>query len=374
MPVPNSPKNPFDQQSVSDFSRDRYGHAARSSKRAAHASGQAAHASRGGEAPRPDSGAYRASVPYHAGAPRNPGTGAHRGAAPAAYRNAAPAARSNAAPAAHWGVGGNAQPFDMGNAAAKKRKNGPWTAVLVIAVLVLVLCLAVLGMIGYGYWHGSKVYTTIAEQAFPEKEADALSAMTVDWDALLAQNPDTVAWIYMPGTSIDYPVVQGDSDEEYLKKDFTGDSGGIVHKGTIFLATDNAGDFSDENNVLYGHNMNDDTMFAHLLQMTDQATFDAARTFYVLTPTQNYRCSTFALDVVDSTQTDLLQYTFSGKAALQQYMDERKSDSVVSVPNDVDSEQVSKLFTLITCGDDYAATRAVLFGAVVESATPTNAS
>ena len=48
MPVPNSPKNPFDQQSVSDFSRDRYGHAARSSKRAAHASGQAAHASRGG--------------------------------------------------------------------------------------------------------------------------------------------------------------------------------------------------------------------------------------------------------------------------------------------------------------------------------------
>ena len=95
---------------------------------------------------------------------------------------------------------------------------------LVIAVLVLVLCLAVLGMIGYGYWHGSKVYTTIAEQAFPEKEADALSAMTVDWDALLAQNPDTVAWIYMPGTSIDYPVVQGDSDEEYLKKDFTGES------------------------------------------------------------------------------------------------------------------------------------------------------
>lgn len=367
MPVPNSPKNPFDQQSVSDFSRDRYGHAARSSKRAAHAS-------RGGEAPCRDSGAYRASAPYHADAPRNPGAGAHRGAASAAYRNAAPAARSNAVAAAHWGVGGNAQPFDMGNATAKKRKNGPWTVVLVIAVLVLVLCLAVLGMIGYGYWHGSKVYTTIAEQAFPEKEADALSAMTVDWDALLAQNPDTVAWIYMPGTSIDYPVVQGDSDEEYLKKDFTGDSGGIVHKGTIFLATDNAGDFSDENNVLYGHNMNDDTMFAHLLQMTDQATFDAARTFYVLTPTQNYRCSTFALDVVDSTQTDLLQYTFSGKAALQQYMDERKSDSVVSVPNDVDSEQVSKLFTLITCGDDYAATRAVLFGAVVESATPTNAS
>lgn len=344
MSLPNSPQSPFGRQSVDDFSRARYG--------------RAAHASKGKKAARYGAGQHRANGPYHAGAQRNVSAGAYR----------------NAAPAAYWSAGNDAPSFDMGGAAAKKRKSGAWTAVLIAAVLVLVVCLAVLGMIGYGYWHGSKVYNTIAEQAFPEKEADALSSMTVDWDALLAQNPDTVAWIYMPGTSIDYPVVQGESDEEYLKKDFTGDSGGIVHKGTIFLATDNASDFSDDNNVLYGHNMNDDTMFAHLLQMTDQALFDAARTFYVLTPTQNYRCSTFALDVVDSTQTELLQYTFSDKAALQSYMEERKGDSVVATPTDVDTGQVSKLFTLITCGDDYAATRAVLFGAVMETATPANAS
>lgn len=308
------------------------------------------------------------------------GRGAHAGQGarrmPAAYAPQAPAggfsgvdaqdyARARYGTAAHGaGKGGR----------GGRKKSTLWTVVLVVAALVLAASLAVLGVIGYGYWHGSKVYDDIAQQAFPAKEADALTSMTVDWDALYAQNPDTVGWIYMPGTSIDYPIVQGDSDEEYLKKDFTGDSGGLVHKGAIFLAADNAADMSDQNNVIYGHNMNDDTMFAHVLQMTDQAAFDAARTFYILTPTQNYRCSTYAIDVVESTQTSLLQYNFADQSALGTYMTSRVEGSAVTPPNDLDMASVSKLFTLITCGDDYATTRAVLFGAVVEAAEPANAS
>lgn len=60
--------------------------------------------------------------------------------------------------------------------------------------------------------------------------------MTVNWDALREQNEDIVGWVYMPGTSIDYPIVQGENDEEYLQKDFTGSTSGLVHKGTIFLS------------------------------------------------------------------------------------------------------------------------------------------
>ena len=177
----------------------------------------------------------------------------------------------------------------------------------------------------------------------------------------------------MPGTSIDYPIVQGENDEEYLQKDFTGSTSGLVHKGTIFLSADNAGDFSDSNSFIYGHNMNDETMFAHILAMTDQATFDAARTFYILTPTQNYRCRTYALDVVKNTETNILQPNFADEAAMRSYMTARINDSAVGAPTDVDLASVTKLFTLITCGDDYANTRAVLCGVCVEQATPANA-
>ena len=254
------------------------------------------------------------------------------------------------------------------------KKRGPWGVVFALAAAVLVVCLAVLGVIVYGYWSGTKTYDEIALNAFTAQEANALEQMTVDWDELLAQNPDTVGWVYMPGTSIDYPIVQGETDEEYLKTDFAGNQGLIVSKGAIFLSTVNAADFSDQNNFIYGHNMKDDTMFAHILQMTDQALFDESRTFFILTPARNYRCTTLALDVVESTETDLIQASFQGESGMRSYVSDRMENSVVDVAlEDGQLDSVSKLFTLITCGDDYASTRAVLLGGVVEEAAPANA-
>ena len=98
---------------------------------------------------------------------------------------------------------------DAGERKRRRKKGRIWTAVLVLSIAVFAASVGVLGVIGYGYWHGTKVYDEVAAQASIQKEADALSSMTVDWDALLSKNPDTVGWIYMPGTSIDYPIVQG---------------------------------------------------------------------------------------------------------------------------------------------------------------------
>ena len=303
--------------------------------------------------------------PYRRGASSQ--EGAYRPARPA--QPAGPFANQNAQAYARAHYGAHAAP-----ARAVSKKRGPWGVVFVLATLVLVVCLGVLGVIAYGYWNGTKVYDEIAEEAFTAQEANALESMTVDWDALLAQNPDTVGWVYMPGTSIDYPIVQGETDEEYLKTDFQGNQGLIVSKGAIFLSTANAADFSDQNNFVYGHNMNDDTMFAHILQMTDQAVFDKSRTFFILTPTCNYRCTTLALDVVDSTETDLIQTSFQGESGMRSYIDQRRADSVVEASLEKDQlDSVSKLFTLVTCGDDYAATRAVLLGGVVDQAVPANA-
>ncbi len=248
-----------------------------------------------------------------------------------------------------------------------------WTAVFIIAAIVLAVSLGALAVIGYGYWHGTQVYDNLSEQSGLAKETNALEEMTIDWDALRAQNEDIVGWVYMPGTSIDYPIVQGSDDEEYLQKDFTGDSGGLVHKGTIFLSATNEADFSDDNNFIYGHNMNDETMFAHILAMANQSEFDAARTFYILTPTQNYRCQTFAIDIVKNTAVELLQPQFADSSAMMTYMSARISNSSVAAPTDIDLASISKIFTLITCGDDYATTRAVLFGGCVEQAVPANA-
>lgn len=257
--------------------------------------------------------------------------------------------------------------------APPKRKRA-WNIVFIAAAAVLLVCLAVLGIIVHGYWSGTKTYDEISQAASVSKEPDALQDMQMNWDVLREQNPDVVGWIYMPGTSIDYPIVQGETDEEYLKKNFAGEEGIIVSKGAIFLSVVNDADFSDKNNFIYGHNMNDDTMFAHVLQMADQDVFDEARTFFILTPDCNYRCKTLALDIVEATETELIQTAFLDDNAFASYIDDRVSDSVVDGGDAIDSASISKLFTLVTCGDDYASTRAILTGGVVEQATPSDAS
>ena len=242
--------------------------------------------------------------------------------------------------------------------------------VMVLACIVLVASLGVLAFIGFSYWQGTKTYDDIASQAFKEPDTDSLANMTVDWDLLAEKNGDVVGWVYVPGTTISYPIVQGESDDEYLKTDFTGATNPIVHKGSIFLSQENAPDFADDACYIFGHNMNDDTMFGPLMDMLDQPAFDAARTVYILTPEMNYRCQTYAIDVVPSTATSILQPHFADTATRTAYINDRIADSKVARPGDVDPAAYSKLFAFITCGDDYANTRAILFAGAVETAVP----
>lgn len=77
--------------------------------------------------------------------------------------------------------------------------------------------------------------------------------------------------------------------------------------------------------------------------------------------------------MVKNTETGILQPSFADSSELASYMTARIGASAVNAPTDIDISSATKLFTLITCGDDYATTRAVLFGTCVEQATPANA-
>ena len=80
-------------------------------------------------------------------------------------------------------------------------------------------------------------------------------------DELLEINPDTAGWITMYGTNIDYPVMQGKTDMEYLNKKATG---GYSATGSIFMSVLNKKDFSDKYTLLYGHHMSNGSMFGDI--------------------------------------------------------------------------------------------------------------
>ena len=74
----------------------------------------------------------------------------------------------------------------------------------------------------------------------------------VDFVVLRETNPDIVAWIYIEGTKINYPIVQGEDNRYYLKHLFSGEWNG---SGCIFLDFRNDASFADRHSIIYGHHM-----------------------------------------------------------------------------------------------------------------------
>ena len=260
---------------------------------------------------------------------RGPSRGSH--AAPQRSQSTLPATyRSQQVPSSQSISQYSRDSYGSAARASQSKKGGIWRVVFIVSIVVFVGALAALGAIGYQYWAQQNAYSGLEEYAEVDDNSNlALSDLKVDWDGLRAINPDIVAWVYVPGTPINYPVVQGSDNQEYLHKAFDGSTGWLASAGTIFLDASNTSDLSDQNNALYGHHMNDGSMFASLADFENQDTFDSHRDIYVLTPQGNYRLKTFAL--VKTTGSDaIVQTSFANDASYQAYVQDKLNRSVVS--------------------------------------------
>lgn len=233
-----------------------------------------------------------------------------------------------------------------------------WRVVFIVALIIFIASLIALGVIGYSYYQGQQKYGGVAESANVSDLESTLTSevsaaqidevVKVDWDALLAANPDTVAWVYMPGTAISYPVVKGQDNEHYLTYDFDGTAGWLANYGAIFMDYRNNPNWSDQLYFIYGHHMNDGSMFADVVKLEDQARFDACRTVYILSPKGNFRLKTFALIHV-SEDAEIVKANFGDEAMMREYIQEMINNSLVSVQDLPDISEMKKLFALGTC-------------------------
>lgn len=101
-----------------------------------------------------------------------------------------------------------------------------------------------------------------------------------DLDALREVNPDVIGWIRIPGTKIDYPLLQGEDNEYYLKHTWKGHRNVV---GSVFMEWQNSPEFTDWNTILYAHNMNNGTMFAPLHKFKRQDFWQTHPYVYLVT-------------------------------------------------------------------------------------------
>lgn len=183
-------------------------------------------------------------------------------------------------------------------------------------------------------------------------------------------NPDTVAWLTLDGTNIDYPVLQGEDDLEYINKDIYGKSS---LTGSIYLRTQNKADFSDSYNLVYGHHMDNGAMFGDIGKYIDPNYFDAHRNGILMSPAQNYAIKVFAAMKTDA--YDQLLY-FDDINSEKKYGDilEHIAKNSIIYKNDTSPD---KIIAFSTCMDTRTNGRAIVFasltpmtGAIAQNTEP----
>ena len=218
------------------------------------------------------------------------------------------------------------------------------TTVLIVAVCVFVVSLYQLVMMLVPYYTGSQEYDAIKEYAITEGSDG--QGFHVDFDALLEENPDTVAWIRFDEPSvISYPVVKSADNNEYLTKSFSENDNKL---GTIFVDMRSSSDFSDRNTMVYGHNLRvSGRMFSKLLEYEDQSFYEENPYFYIYTPDGKVKTYTiFAVSVVDET-ADNYNITYETDAAFEEYLQLCKSTSLYDTGVEVNAQ--SRIVSLSTC-------------------------
>lgn len=250
----------------------------------------------------------------------------------------------------------NRRGVNMGREKKQKKKTG-WLSnlILIVAIGVFLYAGFQLFQIFREYKAGEDEYKAIEQMAVTEElvpvvsEKDGLpeqkKVFNVDFAKLKKINPDVVGWIrFEEPSQISYPLVKGTDNEKYLKTTFEGNRNSA---GTLFLDMNNAGDFSDYNTFIYGHNMKNGSMFGRLRKYKSKSFCEKNPYFYIYTPDGvEVKYQVFAASVVKDS-SDSYRKWYADDADFEQYLKHIKETSLYNVKVEVNSS--SKIVSLSTC-------------------------
>ncbi len=243
--------------------------------------------------------------------------------------------------------------------------------------VLLVICLGVMCYSGYqiysiysAYSQAEKVYAATTDKFVKQSDTkkpapDATepsvpketAPIEVDFDALLQENEDVVGWIYCPDTTLNYPIVQAQDNDYYLRRMLDGN---YNHSGSIFMDYRSDGEFKDHNSIIYGHNMNNDSMFAVLAEYQSEEFYKEHPVMYLLTPDADYRVDVIGVLQTDA-DSDIYRFPYS-EDAYRKFLEDVQDRSVYPIETDLSTVEHSVL--LSTCSYEYQDARYLVVGSL----------
>lgn len=213
---------------------------------------------------------------------------------------------------------------------------------------VFIFCLFTFLISAYAIYDNSLIYQNAENN-------EILSYKPEEGDSSLFIK-DSIAWLTVNDTNIDYPVMQGKSNDEYINKDPLGE---YSLSGSIFLDSRNNSFFSDPYNLVYGHHMEKNLMFGGLDLFSEKTYFDAHKTGTLITKNKTYDITFFSFIKTSADIKLIFSPLDTDKKALLSYL--KENASIYEEPED------GNIIALSTCGDAGTIDRTVVFGILKEN-------
>ncbi|MBQ7802498.1 class B sortase [Candidatus Saccharibacteria bacterium] len=172
--------------------------------------------------------------------------------------------------------------------------------------------------------------------------------LSVNLEGLKAENADTVGWLQVLGTNINYPFVQTSDNRFYLYHSF---DKSYNSAGWVFLDYRNSKNLSDKNNIIYAHGRTDKTMFGSLKNLLTSSWINSPENYLLRTKTENSSAvwEIFSVYVIPTT-SDYIATTFRSDSEFEEFLNLIKSRSEHDFSTELSKDD--KILTLSTCFDE----------------------
>lgn len=234
--------------------------------------------------------------------------------------------------------------------ARSKARRVASTLLIIVGIALIAVAGGIYAKQQYAYHEQDVVNDELAQnvQIADEDDPNEVCPVTVDWASLKEVNDEVVGWIYVPGTTVNYPVYQTTDNEHYLHYNAKGEWG---VGGQVFMDYQNQKPgLIDGQTLIYGHHLHDGTMFTPISELDQQEKFDATPTVWYITEEGPIRCVPVFFYDTDRDDTAARTTSFASTDELHAFILDRlgrcvtRRDDAEEVINNADH-----FLTLSTC-------------------------
>lgn len=230
----------------------------------------------------------------------------------------------------------------VGDRMKKKILKAIWILLMVISIGVIVYAGIMLYSSYKDYKEVDDTNNEIIDTYTESSSEDGSEDFKVDWDSLLSINNEIVAWVRIPDTNINYPIMQSNNNNKYLRQNIYGN---YSYGGSIFVDSAIDNPFGNMNTIVYGHNLNNGAMFANLKKYSDNDYASKHRDIYIYLPNGSIRIyKVFAFSKINANNYDIYNMAVEN---LDAYYEIISRYNRISIEDNIDTS--NPILTLSTC-------------------------